>query len=94
VLVLNSLSGAEGLDGLQNVCHHLARFESNSRPDINKQQVKRLQRHGQQHTVFVTNFACRSSVDSRLLESIEAGHDLMSRVVDGRSFKALLGNTV
>jgi len=84
VLVMNSVAGGTGTDGLQEVAHYLAFYETPTSPTIRKQTEKRAHREGQRHRVFIIDQIMDKSLDAGLLANIAEGIDCHERVVNGK----------
>ena len=89
VFVMNSESGGTGLDGLQKVCKYMVLYESPATPTPRRQVMKRVHRPGQKERAYFYDLTIRRSVDVGILDSVLAGVDFYSSVVDGSGLGTL-----
>jgi SNF2 family DNA or RNA helicase len=75
---------AEGTDGLQHICHHVALLDHDWSPEIERQAVRRVQRDGQAFQVIVHDFAFKGTIDQDIAE-VHAEKVLTADTVLGRS---------
>lgn len=87
VLVMNSVAGGTGNDGLQEVARYMVLYETPTSPTDRRQVQKRLHRPGQRRRTFFYDLVMRRSLDRGILDDIAAGVDTYQRVVDGTSAK-------
>jgi SNF2 family DNA or RNA helicase len=81
ILVTNSKSGGVGLD-LQ-VANYVIFFESPVSPIIRKQAEKRCHRTGQSKRVFFYDIIMENSIDEKIIQYIEQGKKLFSKIIEG-----------
>lgn len=84
VLLMNSVAGGTGNDGLQTVAQYMVFFETPTDPTTRKQVEARIHRPGQRHRTFFYDLTIKRSIDKGILESIAEGHDLYEAVVNGK----------
>jgi SNF2 family DNA or RNA helicase len=84
VLVMNTVAGGTGTDGLQKVAHYIDFYETPTSPTIRKQAEKRAHREGQEHRVFIIDQIMDKSLDAGILANIAEGIDCHERVVNGK----------
>jgi SNF2 family DNA or RNA helicase len=82
VLVLNIMSGGEGLN-LQ-VANYAIFYEPVDRPDIYRQATKRIHRTGQQHHCYIYQFITVKTVEEKIMEFLQEGKVLFDSLVDGK----------
>lgn len=81
VLVLNSASGAMGL----NLQHSSYEFflERNVSPIINEQAEGRIDRPGQTKPIFIIDIVVKNSKDEDILRFLQEGKDLLQSLIEG-----------
>lgn len=84
VLVMNSVAGGTGNDGLQKVAKYMSFYESPTNPITRRQTEKRIHRPGQEHRSFIIDQIMDKSLDGGILANIADGIDCHERVVNGR----------
>lgn len=82
VMVLNSMSGGEGLN-LQ-VANYGIFYELIDRPDVYQQTMKRLHRTGQQKHCHIIEFITKGTVEEKIAGFIAEGKSLFDALVDGK----------
>ena len=86
VLIANNQSAAYGLN-LQRA-HYVFFYESPTSMIDRQQAERRCRRAGQKSDkVFIYDLVTRKSVESKLLEYMEAGKDLFAAIIDGKILK-------
>lgn len=90
VLVMNSIAGGTGNDGLQEVAKYMIFFETPTSPTVRKQTEKRIHRPGQKHRTFFYDLVIRKSLDKGILDDIAQGKDLYESVVNGTRVRRMI----
>ena len=87
LLIGNIQSISAGIDGLQNVCSHLALIELPWSPADVQQLFARLDRNGQTQPVTVHIQVVEGSLDAMLAKNLDKKSTILSEVLDGRTLK-------
>lgn len=83
VLLLNSVAGGTGTDGLQEVANCLIFYEAPPSPIVREQTIKRVHRPGSASRVTVFDLITKGSVESDIVKDAKEGRDLYARVMGG-----------
>jgi hypothetical protein len=81
--VVNSQSGAHGLNLQESGCKYVAFYESPVSPIVRQQAEARVWRQGQDRTVFIYDLVARHTVDEKILKFLAEGRDLFTALVEG-----------
>lgn len=81
VIVMQFISGGKGLDGLQNVCHHMIFAEPCQQPRDFHQAVARLHRMGQRFRVHVMLAIANKTVQVRGFGNLLKNDSLVNQVI-------------
>lgn len=85
ILICNIQSMKEGVDGLQNVCSHMAICELPWSPADIDQLIARLDRNGQKERVNVSFLVVYDSIDEMLVRTLDRKKKITTEVLDGRA---------
>lgn len=82
IIAIQYQSGAEGIDGLQDLYNRIIFYSPVSICHLYLQAKARIDRIGQSKSVFIYNFITKNSVETRIFENIKKGQDYTEKLFE------------